>query len=50
MALAENPDFLLNREPYRRAQILLGGANYGCGSSREAAVWALVPGRMRSRV
>lgn len=38
---AENPDFILNREPYRRAQILLSGLNFGCGSSREHAVWAL---------
>ncbi len=37
----ENPDFVLNREPFRRAQILLAGANFGCGSSREPAVWAL---------
>ena len=37
----ENPDFILNREPYRRAKILLSGANFGCGSSREHAVWAL---------
>jgi 3-isopropylmalate/(R)-2-methylmalate dehydratase small subunit len=37
----ENPDFILNREPYRRAQILLSGENFGCGSSREHAVWAL---------
>ena len=37
----ENPDFILNREPYRRAQILLSGINFGCGSSREHAVWAL---------
>jgi len=37
----ENPDFILNREPYRRAQILLSGDNFGCGSSREHAVWAL---------
>lgn len=37
----ENPEFILNREPYRRAQILLSGANFGCGSSREHAVWAL---------
>jgi len=34
-------DFPLNLEPYRGAQILLGGANFGCGSSREHAVWAL---------
>jgi 3-isopropylmalate/(R)-2-methylmalate dehydratase small subunit len=37
----ENPEFILNREPYRQAQILLSGANFGCGSSREHAVWAL---------
>ncbi len=37
----ENPDFILNREPYRRAKILLSGMNFGCGSSREHAVWAL---------
>ncbi len=36
-----NPEFILNREPYRRAQILLTGVNFGCGSSREAAVWSL---------
>jgi 3-isopropylmalate/(R)-2-methylmalate dehydratase small subunit len=40
-AREENPDFILNRTPYRRAQILLSGANFGCGSSREHAVWAL---------
>jgi 3-isopropylmalate/(R)-2-methylmalate dehydratase small subunit len=37
----ENRDFILNREPYRQAGILLSGANFGCGSSREHAVWAL---------
>jgi 3-isopropylmalate/(R)-2-methylmalate dehydratase small subunit len=37
----ENPDFILNQEPYRQAQILVSGDNFGCGSSREHAVWAL---------
>jgi len=37
----ENPDFILNRKPYRHATILLADENFGCGSSREAAVWAL---------
>lgn len=37
----ENPDFVLNQEPYRNAEILLSGTNFGCGSSREHAVWAL---------
>ena len=40
-ARVEDPDFVLNRPEYRHAQILLGGANFGCGSSREHAVWAL---------
>jgi len=36
-----NPDFILNRARYAGAQILLGRENFGCGSSREHAVWAL---------
>lgn len=37
----ENPEFILNREPYRQAEILIVGPNFGCGSSREGAVWSL---------
>jgi len=37
----ENPEFILNREPYRQAEILVTGPNFGCGSSREGAVWSL---------
>ena len=36
-----NPDFILNQQPYNKATILLGRENFGCGSSREHAVWAL---------
>lgn len=36
-----NPDFILNQSPYDRATILLTRENFGCGSSREHAVWAL---------
>ncbi|MEO1328201.1 MAG: 3-isopropylmalate dehydratase small subunit [Pseudomonadota bacterium] len=39
---AENPDFVLNKPAYRNAQILIAGDNFGCGSSREHAPWALL--------
>jgi 3-isopropylmalate/(R)-2-methylmalate dehydratase small subunit len=39
---SENPDFILNQEPYRRAEILIAFENFGCGSSREHAPWALL--------
>ncbi|GAA0569343.1 3-isopropylmalate dehydratase small subunit [Craurococcus roseus] len=39
---SENPDFVLNRPPYRNAEILVAHENFGCGSSREHAPWALL--------
>ncbi|HEX4893769.1 MAG TPA: 3-isopropylmalate dehydratase small subunit, partial [Hyphomicrobiaceae bacterium] len=38
----EKPDFVLNKGPYRNAKILVSGQNFGCGSSREHAPWALL--------
>jgi len=37
-----NPDFVLNQKPYDQAEILIARENFGCGSSREHAVWALM--------
>jgi 3-isopropylmalate/(R)-2-methylmalate dehydratase small subunit len=39
---SENPDFVLNQPAYRHAKILVAGENFGCGSSREHAPWALM--------
>ena len=38
----ENKEFILNKEPYKNSSILLAGKNFGCGSSREHAPWALL--------
>jgi 3-isopropylmalate/(R)-2-methylmalate dehydratase small subunit len=38
----EKPDFVLNKPPYRNASIIVAGQNFGCGSSREHASWALL--------
>ncbi|QUL36993.1 3-isopropylmalate dehydratase small subunit [Erythrobacter sp. JK5] len=45
-----DPDFALNRPEYRDARILAAGANFGCGSSREHAVWALAEYGIRAIV
>ena len=37
-----NPDFVLNKPAYKNAKLLIAGANFGCGSSREHAPWALL--------
>ena len=39
---SENPDCIFNQAPYRDSPIILSAENFGCGSSREGAVWALV--------
>ena len=39
---AERPEFVLNQPAYRRAEIIVAGDNFGCGSSREHAPWALL--------
>jgi 3-isopropylmalate/(R)-2-methylmalate dehydratase small subunit len=44
----ERPEFVLNQAPYRKAGILVASANFGCGSSREGAVYALMDYGIRS--
>ncbi|MBM85386.1 MAG: 3-isopropylmalate dehydratase small subunit [Rhodospirillaceae bacterium] len=39
---SEKPDFVLNKQAYRKASIIVAGDNFGCGSSREHAPWALL--------
>lgn len=46
----ERPDFVLNRVPYRQAEILIALENFGCGSSREHAPWALADFGIRAIV
>jgi 3-isopropylmalate/(R)-2-methylmalate dehydratase small subunit len=43
----ERPDFVLNQPRYRDARIILAGPNFGCGSSRETAVWSLMEAGIR---
>jgi 3-isopropylmalate/(R)-2-methylmalate dehydratase small subunit len=45
---SEKPEFVLNQPPYRNAKILVAAENFGCGSSREAAVWALAANGFRA--
>jgi 3-isopropylmalate/(R)-2-methylmalate dehydratase small subunit len=46
--VAEHPDFVLNRAPFRDAKILVGNRNFGCGSSREGAAYAFFDRGFRS--
>lgn len=46
----EDPDFVLSKAPWRDASILVAGPNFGCGSSREMAVWALADAGFRAVV
>ena len=45
---SENPDFVLNQPAYRQSKILVAGENFGCGSSREHAPWALLDYGLRA--
>ena len=45
---AERPEFILNQTPFRAARIVVAAENFGCGSSREAAVWVLAANGFRS--
>ena len=45
---SERPDFIYNQDPYRKSRIIVGNRNFGCGSSREAAVFALVACNFRA--
>ena len=47
---SEKPDFVLNKGPYREAKFLVAGENFGCGSSREHAPWALMDWGFRAIV
>jgi 3-isopropylmalate/(R)-2-methylmalate dehydratase small subunit len=47
---AERPEFILNQPPFRAARIVVAAENFGCGSSREAAVWVLAANGFRSVV
>lgn len=47
---AERPDFVLNQAPYRESRIVVANHNFGCGSSREHAVWALYDYGIRAAI